>query len=97
MTTNEHPEQRKGSDPGRPDDEPPGRRPHGDPAEQTGWLDAETADHLLDARPGAPHDDERVAGLARLLASAVEEADSRPGSRNTERLVLEAFRDAHGA
>lgn len=95
MTASERPEQRKGSAPGQPEKLP--GRPQDEPAGQSGWLDAETADQLLDARLDAPHDDPRVTDLARLLATAVEEADSQPGSTNAERLVLQAFRDAHDA
>jgi hypothetical protein len=95
MTTNERPEQRKGSVPHRPDDLP--GRPRTEPAGQTGWLDAETAEQLLDAALDASHDDPRVADLARLLASAVEEADPLPGSTKGEQLVLQAFRDTRSA
>lgn len=93
MTTNKRPEQRKGSVPDQPDGLP--GHPRSEPAEQTGWLDAETVEQLLDAGLDAPHDDPRLADLAWLLARAVEEADSFPGSTNGELLVLQAFRDTH--
>ncbi|WP_435173509.1 hypothetical protein [Actinacidiphila sp. bgisy145] len=96
MTTNERPEQRKGSAPDQPADQPadlPGPL-RGASAGPTGWLDARTAEQLLDAGPDASHDDPRAADLARLLASAVEEADSLPAGTNGEQLALQAFRDA---
>jgi hypothetical protein len=92
VTTNERPEQRKDSVPDQPADPP--EPPRGESAGQSGWLDARTAERLLDAGLDASHDDPRAADLARLLASAVEEADVLPAGTDGEQLALQAFRDA---
>jgi hypothetical protein len=96
MTANERPEeQREDSVRERTGDRP--ERPRDEPAAQTGWLEAETAEQLLDARLDASQDDPRVTYLARLLAGAVEEADALPGDADREQLVLRAFRHTHRA
>lgn len=95
MTTNDSPEPRKGSAPGQSGDL--AGRSDAETAGQAGWLDAETADRLLEAGLDTPHSDQRVADLARLLATAVEEADSRPHSMNAERLAVQAFLDTRSA
>jgi hypothetical protein len=93
MSTSGRPEPRDGSTPDRTGGGPAGESRPG-PEERPGWLDAETAERLLDGGPGGPHDDPRVAELARLLSRAAEEAGSLTGGAEHERLVLQAFRDA---
>ncbi len=95
MTSNERPEPREGAFPGRTGDLA-GRHRAG-PEGQPGWLDAGTAERLLDGDPDLPHDDPRVADLARLLSKAARGADSRPGNADDERLVLQAFRGSRQA
>jgi hypothetical protein len=99
MSTSGRPEPQDGSTPDRTGGGPAGEsRPETEgrpgPEELSGWLDAGTAERLLDGAPGGPQDDPRVAELARLLARAAEEAGSLTGGAEHERRVLQAFRDA---